>query len=145
MDPDKITEKPSTDAHTSGVLVSRVSISAGEAIGLVALEQVEPVAEYPAGFRLYIMVVALVLSIFLISLDMVSLDTRGCQGVSSLTFADNRSYGNPCNHRRISRSRRCSVVWSNIFHDGQRLSIHMGQDVQIFSTEDKLPYRHFGI
>ena len=56
--------------------------------------------EYPTGFRLTMIVVALVLAVFLVSLDLVSnpIDKQVCHEYTTNIEADNRRNGYPQDH-----------------------------------------------
>jgi hypothetical protein len=81
--------------------------------------------EYPEGIQLVFIVVALVLSIFLVSLDMVRCRCLSKTRVLMLTEQDNRRYCDSQDHRRVSRLRQGLLVRLGLFHVCRRLPVNL--------------------
>jgi hypothetical protein len=101
---------------------------------------IEAEGEYPEGIRLFFILVALVISMFLLSLDMVSAtSSRNRCSTSLLIPIDNRGYSYSQNYRPISQSQRYRLVCIRLLYVSRRIPVSMGQDLQALPTEDKLP------
>ena len=85
--------------------------------------------EYPSGFRLVAIVIALILSIFLVALDMTVrlrlLHACFAQYLANTMSTDCR-YGHSANHGPIPFPEPSRLVWQRIFLDRCRLSKHVG-------------------
>ena len=105
--------------------------------GSVNPQEADP--EYPHGFKLLIMLAALVSSIFLIALDMVGVNfSPPVPSIRPLTNTDHRRDSDSGDHGRISRYLGRSLVRSHFLHDGRWLPSHLGQGLQVFPPEDQL-------
>lgn len=82
-------------------------------------------AEYPQGISLVLIVAAVVLAIFLISLDqvptLVQPIRKNPQKFYVLTIPDHSRHGDSQNHRSIRRAGQGVLVRFSIFHDIWRL------------------------
>lgn len=81
-------------------------------------------AEYPQGISLVLIVAAVVLAIFLISLDQVSTlvqPIKKNQKLYVLTIPDHSRHGDSQNHRSIRRAGQGVLVRFGILHDIWRL------------------------
>jgi len=81
--------------------------------------------EYPEGFKLFIIVLALVLAVFLVALDMVTEMSSAFRAASTNSHTDNRCDGNPENHRRVWRSQGCILVRLSVLHVLRRLPVNV--------------------
>lgn len=66
--------------------------------------------EYPSGIKMFFIVLALVLSVFLLS---------------SRLFPDHCCNSHPQNHRRVPRSRQGRLVRCRLLHDRWRIPVNM--------------------
>lgn len=83
--------------------------------------------EYPKGIKLAFIVVALVLSIFLLSLDMVRFTIIPSDGraTTANTGSDHCRDGYSQNHRRVQGSRQGRVVRRRLLHDRRRFPVNV--------------------
>lgn len=97
-------------------------------------EEVE--GQYPEGLRLAFIVIALLLSIFLVSFPMhVSL--YGVNKVNAgVTRYDHCRYSHTQNHRPVPRSGSRGLVWISILLDCWRLPINLGKGLQVLLSQD---------
>jgi hypothetical protein len=61
------------------------------------------------------------------------------QHLSGCSRSDHRRDGRSSNHRRLSLTESGWLVWKCLFPDGCILPVHLGQSVQIFPPENRVP------
>lgn len=88
-------------------------------------DSAEPDPEYPTGAGLAFIVIALILSIFLLSLDQVRWNLPCTTATSKLTIIDHCCNSDSEDHKRVQGSRQGWLVRRLVFHDTRRLSINV--------------------
>lgn len=92
--------------------------------------------EYPSGFQMFFIILALVLGVFLLSLDMVSnkplthdsrfvRHTKACLKILTRPDVDHCCHGYPQNHGRFQRPRQSWLVWRCLLHDCWCFSVNL--------------------
>lgn len=148
VEPEK--EKQSTESNNEPTTTSPSINDVGN--GPIAEEKAVkeppmPAMEYPRGIEAVFIMVALVLSITLVSLDQVSSTTpRPSKAIFlpndysglilSIQHSDHRCNRYPKDYRPIPQPRRYLMVRFSLLHDTRRFPIHLGQSVQILSPQD---------
>jgi hypothetical protein len=105
------------------------------------LPEEEDGGDYPSGIHMAFIVVALVLSIFLVSYPSPTFPIHLIfQGIPR---HDNRSNRNPENYRRIPRARPHRLVRLSLLPNPRLFPIHLGQGTQVLSSQDNILNRNF--
>jgi hypothetical protein len=104
--------------------------------GKEQIETPDDVGEYPSGFRLAMVVLALVLAVFLVALDLVSRTYLQPRFFSANYDQDNRCYCYTSNHGPIPQLGSNRVVWIRILPNVSFVPVHLGQSIQVLSHQD---------
>lgn len=114
-----------------------------------AVEEPQKPVEYPKGIEMFFIMLALVLSITLCSLDQVSSITPSFSQSRLLPMhhtrhANIRNSDHCCNrcskdHRPIRQTSGYLVVRFGLFPDARSVPVAVGQSVQILSSQNRFP------
>ncbi len=105
----------------------------------LATEPIEP--QYPEGVRLLTIIVALILTMILVSLDEVRTRHNSpslCDCTLNLN-QDHPWHRDSQDNRRISRPRQSDLVWLRLPNDFGGVNTNLGQDLHLLPFENQLP------
>ena len=141
---DKLINNKESDAaqpkpSERGVVDSKLDLGT-----LVAADPLTYEITYPGVFLSSVLNAALLLALFLVALDMVSISQHGsavnCD--SKKIIIDNCSHGDSHHYSRVSQRRPGRLVRICLFHDSRHFPSLLGESLQVFPSQDHLHNLH---
>jgi hypothetical protein len=131
-------EVPASDANTMVEKNEAETENEPEHPAEIAEEDQLEANEYPQGLQFFFILLALILSIFMVALDLVCLAPLFDRHMLILRV-DHRRNGHPKDHGSISQRFPDRMVWRGLLPDRFFLYTILGQALQVLQPEVDLP------
>lgn len=143
-------EKMDGDAENTDFEAEKTDVdsSSGNAVGVLPEDTLAP-SDYPEGLQFFFILIALILSIFMVALDLVRLLafpiflSSDSKSASADTFnpADYRSNGHPKDHGSIPQRFRDWMVRVGLLPHCSFIHLALGQALQVLPPQVGIPSR----